>query len=193
MFIHGRLAPCSIHGNEPISVFPRCLGWVVGRTLECSDFRMLRSYQENICKYVSLKKRERESIRSTRCIFELSDWHLAFDFHFALIRELTITITAQKSSRTAKGENKKVISNRHSQISGTNTRMSLIAGFYLAPLVVRLDFPGVVRVIWYFCFRYFRAIHLFENVLCLGKRIFFFLNHYFNFWSFCIAFKKNLF
>ena len=192
MFIHGRLAPCSIHGNEPISVFPRCLGWVVGRTLECSDFRMLRSYQENICKYVSLKKRERESIRSTRCIFELSDWHLAFDFHFALIRELTITITAQKSSRTAKGENKKVISNRHSQISGTIRECHWLLVFTWLPWLFG-SISGCCPCHLIFLFSVF-SCNTFVSKCSFGEEdFFFFLNHYFNFWSFCIAFLKNLF
>ena len=95
----------SMSGNEPMSLFsfPKMFGLGETGVLGFQNTSVISREHLQICEF---KKRERESIQSTRCIFELSDWHLAFDFHFALIRELTDG--AQKSSRTAKGEYKKV-------------------------------------------------------------------------------------
>ena len=138
MFIHGRFARWVATSQWACFPFPRCLGW--GR-LECSDFRILRSYQENICKYVSLKKEKEKAFKARDVFlnFPTGTWRLTFTSHW-----LESLRTAPRNPAARQKESIKRWSNRHSQIRNY-TRMSLITGFYLAPFVVRLDFPGAVR------------------------------------------------
>ena len=116
MFIHGgRLARCSIHGSEPISVFFQDVWvWVVGRTLEWFQNAsvILREHLQ-ICEFKKKRKRKHSKHEMYFWTFWLA-WRLTFTSHW-----LESLRTALRNPAARQKERIKRWSNPHSQISGT--------------------------------------------------------------------------